>query len=76
MGQLIYIANTSLDGFIEDDTGSIDWTEPNDEVHAFINDLVRPVGTHLYGRRMWIRRHQRRGTRRPRSELSSTASNR
>jgi len=53
MGQLIYIANTSLDGFIEDDTGSIDWTEPNDEVHAFINDLVRPVGTHLYGRRMY-----------------------
>src|SRR6478672_5348431 len=53
MGRLIYIANASLDGFIEDDTGNFDWSEPSEEAHAFINDVVRPVGTHLYGRRMY-----------------------
>jgi len=53
MSRLIYVANTSLDGFIEDDAGNFDWGEPTEEVHAFINDLVRPVGTHLYGRRMY-----------------------
>jgi dihydrofolate reductase len=53
MAQLIYVANTSLDGFIEDRSGNFDWTEPDEEVHAFINDLVRPVGTYLYGRRMY-----------------------
>jgi dihydrofolate reductase len=53
MGNLIYIANCSLDGYTEDETGSIDWTEPDVEVHTFINDLVRPMGTHLYGRRMY-----------------------
>ena len=53
MGRLIYIANASLDGFIEDDTGNFDRAEPSEEAHAFINDVVRPVGTHLYGRRMY-----------------------
>jgi dihydrofolate reductase len=53
MGKLIYIANCSLDGYTEDATGSFDWTEPSPEVFAFINDLVRAAGTHLYGRRMY-----------------------
>ena len=53
MAKLIYIANVSLDGFIEDATGSIDWTAPDEEVFAFITDLLRPVGTYLYGRRMY-----------------------
>jgi dihydrofolate reductase len=43
----------SVDGYIEDEYGSFDWTEPDDEVFAFITDLVRSVGTHLYGRRMY-----------------------
>jgi dihydrofolate reductase len=53
MGKLIYSANTSLDGFIEDASGSIDWTEPSDEVHAYVNEQLRPVGTYLFGRRMY-----------------------
>lgn len=53
MAKLIYSTLASLDGYTEDKQGSIDWTEPDDEVHGFINDLVRPVGTHLYGRRMY-----------------------
>ena len=53
MAQLIYSAITSLDGFIEDDRGQFDWAAPDDEVHAFVNDLERPVGTYLYGRRMY-----------------------
>ena len=53
MARLIYIANCSLDGYIEDSEGKFDWTEPDDEVHKYINDLVRPAGTHLYGRRMY-----------------------
>jgi dihydrofolate reductase len=53
MGKLIYSAITSLDGYIEDQSGHFDWAEPDEEVHAFINDLVRPIGTHLYGRRMY-----------------------
>jgi len=53
MAELIYISNVSLDGFIEDEHGSFDWTPPSDEVFAFITDLVRPVGTHLYGRRLY-----------------------
>src|SRR5262245_61158995 len=52
MSKLIYITNTSLDGYIEDETGAFDWGNP-DQVHAFITDLVRPVGTHLYGRRLY-----------------------
>jgi dihydrofolate reductase len=53
MAKLIYTAITSLDGYIEDDTGRFDWAEPDAEVHSFVNDLERPVGTHLYGRRMY-----------------------
>jgi dihydrofolate reductase len=53
MAKLIYVANVSLDGYIEDAHGSLEWTEPSDEVFAFITDLVRPVGTYLYGRRLY-----------------------
>jgi dihydrofolate reductase len=53
MGNLIYIANSSLDGYTADEAGNFGWTEPTPEVHAFINDLVRSMGTHLYGRRMY-----------------------
>jgi dihydrofolate reductase len=53
MAKLIYSALTSLDGYIADQEGNFDWAMPDEEVHTFINDLVRPVGTHLYGRRMY-----------------------
>ena len=53
MGRLIYSAIASLDGYVEDAEGKFDWAAPDDEVHAFVNDLERPVGTHLYGRRMY-----------------------
>jgi dihydrofolate reductase len=53
MAKLTYTAITSLDGFIEDEGGRFDWAMPDAEVHAFVNDLERPVGTHLYGRRMY-----------------------
>jgi dihydrofolate reductase len=53
VAKLIYWANASLDGFIEDRDGSFDWTEPDEEVHTFINDLQRRTGTQLYGRRMY-----------------------
>lgn len=53
MAKLIYSAITSLDGCIVDEDGNFDWAVPGDEVHAFINDLERPVGTYLYGRRMY-----------------------
>ena len=53
MASLIYMAITSLDGYIEDEDGKFDWAAPDDEVHAFVNDLERPVGTYLYGRRMY-----------------------
>ena len=53
MGKLIYVSNVSLDGYIEDETGSFDWSAPDDELFAFITDLVRPLGTHLYGRRLY-----------------------
>jgi dihydrofolate reductase len=53
VSKLIYVSNVSLDGFIEDEHGSFDWTPPSDEVFAFITDVVRPVGTHLYGRRLY-----------------------
>jgi dihydrofolate reductase len=53
MAKLIYSAITSLDGYVADEDGNFDWAEPNEEVHTFINDLERSVGTHLYGRRMY-----------------------
>jgi len=53
LGNLIYSANASLDGYIADKDGKFDWAEPDDEVHAFINDLERPIGTYLLGRRMY-----------------------
>jgi dihydrofolate reductase len=53
MARLIYHAISSLDGYIEDADGTFDWAEPDEEVHAFVNDLVRPVGTYLLGRRMY-----------------------
>ena len=53
MAKLTYTAITSLDGFIEDEEGKFDWAMPDAEVHTFVNDLERPIGTHIYGRRMY-----------------------
>lgn len=53
MSKLIYSAITSLDGYIEDPDGTFDWSAPDAEVHQFVNDLEAPIGTHLYGRRMY-----------------------
>ena len=53
MASLIYAAIASLDGYVEDEQGGFDWAAPDEEVHAFVNDLQRPVGTYLYGRRMY-----------------------
>jgi dihydrofolate reductase len=53
VAKLIYSAITSLDGFVADDDGNFDWAEPDEEVHAYFNELERPVGTYLYGRRMY-----------------------
>jgi dihydrofolate reductase len=53
MANLIYSAIVSLDGYIADENGNFDWAAPDDEVHSFVNDLERSVGTYLYGRRMY-----------------------
>ena len=53
MATLIYSAITSLDGYVVDVDGNFEWAVPDEEVHAFINDLQRPVGTYLYGRRLY-----------------------
>ena len=53
MAKLIYSAIASLDGYVADEDGNFDWAEPDEEVHRFVNDLERPVGTYLYGRRMY-----------------------
>ena len=53
MGRLHYAAICSLDGYTVDADGKFDWAAPDEEVHAFVNDLERPVGTYLYGRRMY-----------------------
>jgi dihydrofolate reductase len=53
MANLIYVANTSLDGYTEDKDGKFDWTEPSEEYFRFITNLVRVMRTHLYGRRMY-----------------------
>jgi dihydrofolate reductase len=53
MPKLIYAPIASLDGYVEDEHGKFDWARPDEDVHAFVNDLERPVGTYLYGRRMY-----------------------
>ena len=53
MGRLIYTAIASLDGYVVDADGSFDWAAPDEEVHAFVNDQERGVGTYLLGRRMY-----------------------
>ena len=53
MAKLLYSALMSLDGYVADSEGSFDWAAPDEEVHRFANDLERPIGTHLYGRRMY-----------------------
>lgn len=53
MAKLIYSAITSLDGYLADEQGDFGWAAPDDEVHRFVNDLERPIGTYLYGRRMY-----------------------
>jgi len=53
MAKLIYSVITSLDGYVVDADNNFDWAAPDDEVHAFVNDLERPIGTYLYGRRMY-----------------------
>ena len=53
MANLIYVANTSLDGYTEDKDGKFDWTDPSEEVFRFITNLIRGDGTHLYGRRTY-----------------------
>jgi dihydrofolate reductase len=53
MAKLIYAAIASLDGYVADEDGNFDWSAPDEEVHSFVNDLERPIGTYLYGRRMY-----------------------
>ena len=48
MAKLIYAALASLDGYVADERGNFDWAEPSEEVHAFLNDLERPIGTYLF----------------------------
>jgi dihydrofolate reductase len=53
MAKLIYAPIASLDGYVEDEEGRFDWATPDEEVFGFVNELERPIGTHLYGRRMY-----------------------
>jgi dihydrofolate reductase len=53
MAKLIYSAIGSLDGYVEDASGKFEWAAPDEQVHAFVNELERPIGTYLYGRRMY-----------------------
>jgi dihydrofolate reductase len=53
MAKLIYISNASLDGYMSDQAGSFDWSEPSEALHEYFNDLIRPIGTFLYGRAMY-----------------------
>jgi dihydrofolate reductase len=53
VAKLIYSAIASLDGYVADENGNFDWAAPDEDVHRFVNDLERPVGTYLYGRRMY-----------------------
>jgi dihydrofolate reductase len=53
VARLIYSAISSLDGYVADEQGNFDWAAPDEEVHRFVNDVERPIGTYLYGRRMY-----------------------
>ncbi|MFL5781262.1 MAG: dihydrofolate reductase family protein [Thermoleophilaceae bacterium] len=53
MAELVYSAIASLDGYVADERGDFGWARPDEEVHAFVNDLEREVGTYLYGRRLY-----------------------
>jgi dihydrofolate reductase len=53
VAELVCTAITSLDGYVADEDGGFDWSAPDEQVHAFVNDLERPVGTYLYGRRLY-----------------------
>jgi dihydrofolate reductase len=53
VARLIYFAIASLDGYIEDESGRFDWAAPDEDVHSFVNDLERAIGTYLYGRRLY-----------------------
>ena len=53
MAKLTYLAIASLDGYVEDEEGKFDWAAPDEEIHAFVNDIERSAATHLYGRRMY-----------------------
>jgi dihydrofolate reductase len=53
MAKLVFSMIESLDGYVADAAGKFDWAEPDESVHTFVNDLQRPLGTHLYGRRMY-----------------------
>ena len=53
MGRLVYSVIGSLDGYVDDAEGGFAWARPDEEVHAYVNDLMRPIGTHLYGRRLY-----------------------
>jgi dihydrofolate reductase len=53
MAKLTYLMLASLDGYVADEDGNFDWAEPEEDVHTFVNELDRSVGTHLYGRRMY-----------------------
>jgi dihydrofolate reductase len=53
VAKLIYTALASLDGYVADESGNFDWAAPDEEVHTFVNDLARPIGTYLRGRRMY-----------------------
>src|SRR6202035_5835586 len=53
MASLTYLASASLDGYVEDEEGKFDWAAPDEEVHGFVNDFERPIGTYLYGRRIY-----------------------
>jgi dihydrofolate reductase len=67
MARLLYMAITSLDGYVADEKGNYEWAMPDDEVFSFVNDFERPVGTYLYGRRLyeemvgWETSHTRAG---------------
>jgi dihydrofolate reductase len=53
MAKLLYVMNASLDGYVADEDGKFGWGAPGEEYYSFVNDLVRPVGTYLYGRRLY-----------------------